>query len=64
MKNHIVEIIAQRIKNLNKATTLKQLILSVIAILTMIGRTTMLSISRWNSMSYRTVGRFLDKKID
>ena len=63
MKNNIVKIIAQRIKNLNK-TTLKQLILSVIAILTMTGRVTMLSISRWSSMSYRTVGRFLDKKID
>ena len=38
-------MITKKIKSLDK-TTLRQLILSVIAILTMIGRVTMLSISR------------------
>lgn len=64
MINHKMrEMITKKIENLDK-TTLKQLISSAIAILTMTGRVTMLSISRWSSMSYKTVGRFLDKKID
>ena len=57
------EMITKKIENLDK-TTLRQLIMSAVAILTMTGRVTMLSISRWSSMSYKTVGRFLDKKID
>jgi len=57
------EMITKKIENLDK-TTLKQLIMSVVAILTMTGRVTMLSISRWSSMSYKTVGRFLDKNVD
>ena len=61
--NKMREIITNKIENLDK-TTLKQLIMSVVAILTMTGRVTMLSISRWSDMSYKTVGRFLDKKID
>ena len=44
----------KKIENLDK-TTLKQLIMSIVAILTMTGRATMLSISRWSSMSYKTV---------
>jgi len=57
------EMITKKIEILDK-TTLKQLISTVIAILTMTGRVTMLSISRWGGMSYKTVGRFLDKKIN
>jgi len=63
LNNKTRDMITKKIESLDK-TTLRQLISSVIAILSMTGRVTMLSISRWSSMSYKTVGRFLDKRLD
>ena len=63
LNNRTRDMVTKKIESLDK-TTLRQLISSVIAILSMTGRVTMLSISRWSSMSYKTVGRFLDKRLD
>ena len=57
-------MITKKIESLDK-TTLRQLISSVIAILSMTGRVTMLNIARWNNKySYKTIDRFFTKKIN
>jgi len=49
-----------------KARTLKQMTLLIEAMLSMTGRVTMLSLSRWTEKggSYRTVQRFFNEKIE
>jgi putative transposase len=59
-----VEKILSKVETVAKGVLGKNLSKIASAILTMNGRVTMLGISRWSDLSYRTVERFFDREID